>query len=575
MTTGTARPINVPSGAVIAYFSMEVGIDSAMPTYSGGLGILAGDTLRAAADLGVPMVGVTLLHRKGYFRQGLDSRGNQIETPAVWNFEEALEPLPHRAIATIEGRAVQIRVWRYVLRGVFGHTVPVFFLDTDLDENSEWERSLTDALYEGDPRHRLCQEIVLGMGGLAMLQTLGYERVSTYHLNEGHAALLTLALLERQANGDGVAAAKHTDVEAVRQRCVFTTHTPVPAGHDEFSIELARIVLGAAAAAAVEKLGCAPKGMLNMTRLALSLSRFVNGVTMRHGEISRGMFPHYPIDSITNGVHAHTWTSPPFRNLYDAHVPEWRRDNFYLRYAIKIPLADIRAAHLLAKRKLLAHVARRTGTHLDENLITLCFARRATAYKRADLIFSDIEKLKRIARDAGPFQIIYSGKAHPQDELGKAMIRRIFDSAARLEDDVRIVYLENYDMDLARELCAGVDLWLNTPQRPLEASGTSGMKAALNGVPSLSILDGWWIEGHVEGVTGWAIGDGEGGVVDPATEASSLYDKLERVILPLFYKTPDAFTAIRRSTIALNGSFFHAQRMVMQYLRNAYRGVDP
>jgi starch phosphorylase len=274
-------------------------------------------------------------------------------------------------------------------------------------------------------------------------------------------------------------------------------------------------------------------------------------------------------------VHAHTWTSPPFRNLYDAHVPEWRRDNFYLRYAIKIPLADIRAAHLLAKRKLLAHVARRTGTHLDENLITLCFARRATAYKRADLIFSDIEKLKRIARDAGPFQIIYSGKAHPQDELGKAMIRRIFDFATRLEDNVRIVYLENYDMDLARELCAGVDLWLNTPQRPLEASGTSGMKAALNGVPSLSILDGWWIEGHVEGVTGWAIGDGEGGVVDPATEASSLYDKLERVILPLFYKTPDAFTAIRRSTIALNGSFFHAQRMVMQYLRNAYRGVDP
>jgi starch phosphorylase len=560
---------------MVAYFSMEVGLDSAMPTYSGGLGILAGDTLRAAADLGLSMVGVTLLHRKGYFRQRLDPAGNQIETPAVWNFEEALEPMAERATVTIDGREVQLRAWRFVARGVFGHTVPVYFLDTDLEENSAWERSLTDSLYDGDLRHRLCQEIVLGMGGVAMLRALGHERVCAYHMNEGHAAFLTLALLERQTNGAGLDAATDADWEAVRQQCVFTTHTPVPAGHDRFPVEMVRLALGRERVAALQAMQCMPNDMLNMTFLAMRLSRFINGVAMRHGEISRAMFPHYPIDSITNGVHAPTWTSPPFRNLYDRHVPEWRRDNFYLRYAVKIPLSEVERAHVLAKHHLLAQIAQRTGNRLDESAMTLCFARRATGYKRADLLFTDLDRLKSIARHAGRFQVIYSGKAHPQDAVGKAMIRRIFEFAARLENDVRIVYLENYDMELARSLCAGVDLWLNTPERPLEASGTSGMKAALNGVPSLSVLDGWWLEGHVEGVTGWAIDGEDGAPPDPAGEAVSLYDKLERVILPQFYKQPDAYTQVRRSTIALNGSFFHAQRMVLQYLRNAYLGIEP
>jgi starch phosphorylase len=287
------------------------------------------------------------------------------------------------------------------------------------------------------------------------------------------------------------------------------------------------------------------------------------------------MFPLYPIDSITNGVHALAWTSPPFRAIYDSYIPQWRRDNFYLRYAVKIPLGEVAHAHMLAKQEMVARIAARTGIALDEKTMTLCFARRATAYKRADLLFTDLERLKKIARNAGPFQVIYSGKAHPHDDTGKAIIRRIFEFAAHLEKDVRIVYLENYDMDLARSLCAGVDLWLNTPQRPLEASGTSGMKAALNGVPSLSVLDGWWIEGHVEGVTGWSIGDSDDGAADAAGEAASLYDKLEKIILPMFYKNPDAYAQVRRSTIALNGSFFHAQRMVLQYLRNAYLGVEP
>ena len=554
---------------------MEVGVDSSMPTYSGGLGILAGDTLRAAADLGLPMIGVTLLHRQGYFRQRLDPRGNQLESPALWNFEEVLEPMAPRILVPIEGQQIHVCAWRHLVRGVFGHTVPVYFLDTGLEDNSPGEQSLTDSLYGGNSYHRLCQEVILGMGGVAMLDALGIKNISTYHMNEGHAALLTLALLEQQTNGSGLAAATAWEQEAVRQRCVFTTHTPVPAGHDQFALDLINRVLGPERTAALEAMQCIQNGALNMTYLALQLSRYINGVAMRHGEISRNMFPHYPIDSITNGVHALTWTSLPFRNLYDRYIPEWRRDNFYLRYATKIPVAEVRRAHLLAKRELLAKVQQRTGIQLAENILTLCFARRATAYKRADLLFEDLDRLKAIAQRAGPFQVIYGGKAHPQDDAGKALIRRIFEFAACLGDQIRIVYMENYDMELARSLCAGVDLWLNTPERPMEASGTSGMKAALNGVPSLSILDGWWIEGHVEGVTGWSIGGSYDAGIDITEEANSLYDKLEGVILPLFYKDADAYSEIRRSTIALNGSFFHTQRMVLQYLRNAYLGVEP
>jgi starch phosphorylase len=559
----------------IAYFSMEVGLDSAMPTYSGGLGILAGDTLRAAADLGLPMIGVTLLHRKGYFRQRLDVSGKQSESPALWDFEEALEPVVPRVFVPIMGRAVIVRAWRYVVRGVFGHTVPVYFLDTSLDENDPWERDLTDALYDGDARKRLCQEIVLGTGGVAMLGALGYKHISTYHMNEGHAALLTLALLEREAARGDLGAVTESDREAVSQRSVFTTHTPVPAGHDQFPVDMVRAVMGSERVAALEAMQCVQNGALNMTYLALRLSRYINGVAMRHGEISRGMFPQYPIDSITNGVHAFTWTALPFRNLYDRYIPEWRRDNFYLRYAVKIPLAEVDRAHVLAKREMIAQIVQRTKVQLLENVLTLCFARRAAAYKRADLLFTDVERLKQVADQAGPFQVIYSGKAHPKDEAGKAMIRRIFELSAKLRDVVKVVYLENYDMDLARTLCAGVDVWLNTPEPPLEASGTSGMKAALNGVPSLSVLDGWWIEGHVEGVTGWSIGDHGDAHNDPAVEANALYDKLEHAILPLYYAKPDAYTEIRRSAIALNGSFFHTQRMVLQYVRNAYLGVDP
>ena len=558
-----------PTRTTVAYFSMEICLEQAIPTYSGGLGVLAGDTLRSAADLGVPLVAVTLLHRKGYFHQHLDATGQQTETPVQWSPEEALERVDGRSTVTIEGRTVHVAAWKYSVKGVRGHEVPVFLLDTMLEENSEADRTLTDSLYGGDEHYRLCQEIVLGMGGAGLLQSVGYDAGVIYHLNEGHSALLTLQLLERQLEGRQHFELEDADLESVRQRCVFTTHTPVPAGHDKFALEMVRSVLGDERVALLEGCGGVYEGMLNMTHLALHLTRFVNGVAMRHRDVSRGMFPEYPINSITNGVHATTWAGPAFTALFDRRIPEWRRDNLYLRYAVSIPLQEIRDAHAEDKTALLEEVRTRTGVTLDPAVMTIGFARRATPYKRADLIFSDVERLATIARKVGKLQIIFGGKAHPHDGGGKELIRRIFAADERLQGLVEVVYLENYEMALAGKMVAGVDLWLNNPMKPLEASGTSGMKAAINGVPSFSVLDGWWVEGHVEGVTGWSIG-GPDAETDPSADALDLYIKLERVILPLFYGLPFAYAEVMRSSISLNGSFFNTQRMVRQYVHNAY-----
>jgi len=557
----------------IVYMSMEIGLDPAVPTYSGGLGILAGDFLRSAADLHVPILGVTLLHRKGYFRQHLDTRGVQTEAAVDWDPARHLEALPIQVKVPIEGRTVHVRPWVYEVKGITGHSIPVYLLDTDLPENGEEDRRITDRLYGGDERYRLRQETVLGMGGVAVVHALGRGSDLLYHMNEGHSALLTLALLERRARGGDLTVLSDSDIETVRSHCVFTTHTPVPAGHDVFPLDLVRNVLGDARTQLLERIGCL-NGELNMTTLALFFSRYINGVAMKHGEVSRGMFPTFPIDAITNGVHALTWTAPSFQQLFDRFMPEWRRDNNYLRYSRGIPLHEIRNTHAECKRNLTAEILRRTGVELDDKVLTLGFARRAAVYKRAPLLFTDLGRLRRIASEVGPLQVVYAGKAHPRDEGGKQIIQDIFRAADALNGDIRVVYLENYDMTLARDLVAGVDVWLNTPLRPLEASGTSGMKAALNGVPSLSVLDGWWIEGHYEGHTGWSIGDGTEDHADPSAEIESLYTKLENVIVPLFYGKPDKFAEVMRSTIAINGAFFNTQRMILQYLSNAYFPAD-
>ncbi|MGE5730534.1 MAG: alpha-glucan family phosphorylase [Gemmatimonas sp.] len=558
----------------VAYFSMEIALDKAIPTYSGGLGVLAGDTLRSAADLAVSMVGITLLHRKGYFEQHLDRDGNQTETPVVWRPEDVLEPVDARTSVVIEGRRVAIRAWKYPVRGITGHEVPVYLLDTQLPENSDWDQTLTDSLYGGDSYYRLCQEVVLGMGGAALLRALNCP-AELYHLNEGHSALLTLCLLEWQLEGRRPFEIDETDLEDVRRRCVFTTHTPVPAGHDRFPLDMVRTVLGEDQLALLDAAHCIGDGELNMTHVALRLARFVNGVAMKHREVSQGMFPSFPIDAITNGVHATTWTSPAFQALFDRRIPEWRTDNLYLRYAVGIPLTEIRAAHAEAKRAMIAAIEQRNGVTLDPKVFTIGFARRATPYKRADLVFADASRLAEIASTVGPIQIVFGGKAHRNDTGGQDLIRRIHQAAASLAGQITVVYVENYEMEIAGQVTAGVDLWLNNPMKPLEASGTSGMKAALNGVPSLSVLDGWWIEGHVEGVTGWSIGgmEPEG---DQSKDANEIYLKLERVILPLYYGLPFAYAEVMRAAIALNGSFFNTQRMVEQYVRNAYfPGVAP
>jgi starch phosphorylase len=555
----------------IAYFSMEIALDPAIPSYGGGLGILAGDMLRSAADLELPMVAVTLAHRKGYFRQRLDADGNQTEEPDPWLPESVLQPVEGTFTVSIENRDVHVRAWRYNIHGMSGFAVPVYLLDTDLPENSEWDRTLTDTLYGGDQHYRLCQEVLLGIGGVSLLRSVGVKNANSYHMNEGHAAFLTLALLEEQLKLRKYTVPVEADVEVVRRRCLFTTHTPVEAGHDRFPWDLVKQVLGEARTAFLQQAGFVTEGVLNMTTLALHFSRYVNGVAMRHGEVSQDMFPQFPIHAITNGVHAATWASPSFQDLFDREIPEWRRDNAYMRYAVGIPLEEIRKAHCLAKAALIKEVHRRAGVSLDESALTIGFARRAATYKRADLLFRDIERLKFIAKSVGPIQILYGGKAHPNDPGGKALIQRVIQAAGGLRGDIKIVYLENYNMALAKFITSGVDLWLNTPQRPQEASGTSGMKAALNGVPSLSVLDGWWVEGCVEGVTGWAIGyDSKISGDDSPAESSSLYEKLERKIIPMFYRAPEAYAEVMRFSIALNASFFNTHRMLSQYKANAY-----
>jgi starch phosphorylase len=562
----------------IAYFSMEIALRPEMPTYSGGLGMLAGDTLRSAADLDLPMAAVSLLHRKGYFYQRLDPSGWQTEIPVEWVPEDFLTELPERTLVTIEGREVRLRIWKYEITGIKGGSIPVYLLDADLPENSEWDRTLTHYLYGGDARYRLCQEVVLGIGGVRALRAVGHHAIERFHMNEGHAALLAMELLnERSATADH-APFTESDIEAVREMCAFTTHTPVPAGQDQFPWDMAMCILGQPEIEELKEIFCCDnvrcENMLNMTFLALNMSHYINGVAKKHAEVSRHMFAEYRIDAITNGVHAPTWVSPPFQRMFDTHIPGWREDNFSLRYALSIPPEEVWSAHAENKLRLIDRINRETNSGFDTNVFTIGFARRAATYKRADLLLHDIEKLKSIAARAGNIQIVYGGKAHPQDLPGKEFIKRIYQAQFALKPQIKMAYLVNYDWELGRQMTAGVDLWLNTPQPPMEASGTSGMKEAMNCVPSLSILDGWWIEGCIEGVTGWPIGAHTPDTAADRTpaDAASLYRHLEDVIVPLFYNDRKAYIDTMRSAIALNGSFFNTQRMVLQYVSNAYFG---
>lgn len=534
------------SGRKVAYFSMEVGLNAKIPTYSGGLGVLAGDTLKAAADNEVPIVGMTLLSSHGHFFQQIRD-GQQIEKPVSWRVDDFLEPIEAVVEVSVEGRNVKVGCWRYRVEGQSGYEVPVYFLHTDFSENTEVDRRITDYLYGGDKDYRLIQELVLGVGGARMLHKLGHGAVERYHMNEGHSSFLTLELLRNLQ-----------DAEEVRKRCLFTTHTPVPAGHDKFDIGEVKETLSPALFEVLPQ-EFKDEGELNMTALALNLSNYVNGVAKKHAEISRSMFPNYPIHSITNGVHAVTWVSRFFQTLFDEHNPDWRKNPSSLRYVSGIPQEKLWEAHYKSKRRIIDYVNAHTNAGFDYDFFTLGWARRFTLYKRPEFLFSNIERLKEVAEKAGDIQIIYGGKAHPKDAKGKELIARVIDYSERLDGKVNLVYLENYDMYLAQLMTAGVDVWLNTPLPPHEASGTSGMKCALNGVPHLSVRDGWWLEGHVEGETGWEINTPE-----------ELYDKLENKIIPMFYGRREEWLQIMSKAISLNGSFFNASRMVNEYVNRAY-----
>ena len=556
----------------IAYFSMEIGLEARIPTYSGGLGVLAGDTIRAFVDLKVPVVAITLLSSKGYFYQKFDQEGGQKELHVHWNPSDFMERLPEKVKVKVEGRDVYVTAWQYLLSGKDNFKLPVLFLDTDLEENHEGDRALTHYLYGGDHRYRLSQEIVLGIGGVRMLQKLGYSGINKYHMNEGHSSLLSLELLrqlkEEKMDKEGE---NFWDIEEVRNHCVFTTHTPVPAGHDQFSYDLVERVLGEFIPwDMMKELGGVDR--LNMTRLALNLSKYVNGVAKKHEEISKDMFPGFTIDSITNGVHSVEWVCKSFARLFDKYIKGWRCDSFALRYSLAIPREEIWEAHMEAKKRLINYVNQNTNVGMSYNDLTIGFARRITEYKRPTLIFSDLKRLAKISEKVGKIQIIFAGKAHPSDEKGLQLIKEIFRYIEELKGSVKIAYLENYNIGVAKFLTSGVDLWLNTPQRPKEASGTSGMKAAHNGIPHFSVLDGWWFEGHIEGVTGWCIGpwEIEYGVDENVRDSQKMYEKLENIIVPLFYNERDKWIDVMRHSIAINASFFNAQRMVLEYAVNAY-----
>jgi len=548
----------------VAYFSMEIALRAEIPTFAGGLGVLAGDVMRSAVDLELPMVAVSLVSRRGYFTQVIEPPGRQVERPAEWRPEEFATPLDAKIAVTLEGRDVWIVGWLYVVEGHMGGRVPVVLLDSDLAENGDDDRRLTDSLYGGSEAYRLKQEALLGIGGVRMLAALGFH-VWQYHMNEGHSALLGLELLRRHARPQAELRGGESpyDVPRVRALCNFTTHTPVEAGHDQFDYGLVTQVLGEYFdVGALKALAGAER--LNMTRLALNLSEYVNGVAERHAEVSSRMFPGYRVHAVTNGVHPFTWTCASFRALYDRHLPRWCHEPELLVRADLIPDAEVWEAHREAKRALIERVREDAGLALDPEVPIVGFARRMTAYKRPDLLFADPERLRAVARDF-PFQVVIAGKAHPRDEGGKRLIEALHEHARAFAGSVPVAFLPGYDMRLALLMVSGADVWLNTPQPPLEASGTSGMKAAFNGVPNLSVLDGWWVEGCIDGVTGWSIGAAAG-----EDHTASLYQTIGRRVLPLYHADRADWIAVMKGAIAKNASYFNSHRMMRRYASEAY-----
>jgi len=574
-----------PTDLLVAYFSAEFGLDESLPIYSGGLGVLAGDYLKAASELGIPLVGIGLFYRRGYFQQRLDADDRQIEHyPLTDTSRLPLELVPMALVVELaddDGGLVPVRlsVWR-----VRVGRASLFLLDTHVEGNPDW--AVTDTLYGGDRANRLRQEVVLGVGGVRVLRQLGLEP-TVFHLNEGHSAFLQLERMRELVAEQGLSPADA--LEHLRASTVFTTHTPVPAGNEVFDPELVQRTLGGLVErcgldwedfVALGKADSSEKGF-GLTPFALRTSEHANAVSELHGAVSRemwhGLWPdrgvdEVPITSITNGVHQRTWLAPELEVLLGDTAPEFER-------ARELPAEDLWAAHRGAKERLLDFVVTTRGARdLDPDVLTIGFARRFATYKRASLLFSRPDRLAALLADPDrPIQVLVAGKAHPADEGGKDVIQLVVDFAREPAAAGRVVFLEDYEMTLARRLVQGVDLWLNTPRRPFEASGTSGMKAALNGVPNCSILDGWWAEGYSPEV-GFAIETLEGAASEAEqdeADAEALYAVLEEQVLPAYYDRdeaglPQRWIALMRESIAELGPRFGTARMVAEYVERLY-----
>jgi len=557
---------SLKNNTTVAYISMEIGMDSNIPTYSGGLGVLSGDTVRSAADLEIPMVAVCLCYSSGYFYQLFNESGEQKEKEVEWNFFYEFDRVEKPITVKIESKDVLVSAWLYKVVGQSGHILPIYLLTTDVDGNEDWMKKMTGSLYDSTSRwNRIVQEMILGIGGVRLLNSLGYTNIKTYHLNEGHGSFAMVELYN-MLNGD---------IEKIKERVVFTTHTPVPAGHDRFDNDLVQKVFEKRMPDKIKKLG-EDNGQLNMTFLGMNLSRYRNGVAKKHGEISKKMFPKYEIDYITNGIHLPFWVSKPIRKIFDRKWPNWKANPSILQNAIELDDLDLFDAHIENKFNLISYQKGHSWNLLDEELITIGFARRFATYKRAILIFNEIDRLGKICQSK--VQFIFAGKAHPKDQMGKDYIKKIYESGEYLYDNygVKVVMMENYNMDLAHMLVSGVDVWLNTPERYREASGTSGMKAALNGVLNLSVQDGWWLEGyHMNPMAGWAIGPDDSNPKDPGVsndkniDANALYKILENEIIPT-YMNHDEWLFRCKNAISL-ASYFNTHRMVEEYAEKAYK----
>ena len=540
----------------VGYFTAEIGLWSELHTYSGGLGVLAGDHVKSAADAEIDLIGITLLYREGYGRQHIDQDGNQSETFAAIDPADHLIDTGLELMLPLDGTTIYSRVWKVEVVGITGHIVPVYFLDTHHPKNSDYHSMLGARLYGGDDEVRIRQEYLLGVGGLRLLNLLRIE-LDGLHLNEGHCTFALLELLNKGWTRNDLG-----------KKVLFTTHTPVPAGHDRFNWDSVKAVLGDMLPEDAKQLvidaGDPENGeRCSMSHLAVGLVSKVNAVSNLNAIVASGMFGENHIHPITNGVHHITWTSPPMAELYDNQLPNWKGDPTQLGYSGKLSDEDLFAAREKNRSIFRELVKASTGVELHKEKLTIGFARRFATYKRANLVFSDIERLREIA--GGEIQFVFSGKAHPRDEGGKQLIRDIYGSAKQIEGEIPVAFLENYDMDTGLAITSGVDIWLNNPIRPLEASGTSGMKAAMNGVPNCSILDGWWPEGCQHGVNGWAIGESEDDR-DDERDANNIYSVLEHEVLPAWRQGSTVWANIMRSSIATSARFTGA-RMITDYLR--------